>query len=163
MTPSETPGLPDSVERLQAEVERLRSALVAQEHASRRQYDMLDALFVRSTAAISVNRISDGAFVDVNRRWERLTGYSWQEAMGRTTLDLGFWSSKEARDTAFGHLAQSDLPPHQEVPFTTRDGRKLLLLMTGTRLNLSGVPHAVVYLNDITEHKAAQALSLIHI
>ncbi|WP_294764824.1 bifunctional diguanylate cyclase/phosphodiesterase [uncultured Rhodoferax sp.] len=121
---------------------------------------MLDALFVRSTAAISVNRISDGAFVDVNRRWERLTGYSWQEAMGRTTLDLGFWSSKEARDTAFGHLAQSDLPPHQEVPFTTRDGRKLLLLMTGTRLNLSGVPHAVVYLNDITEHKAAQATLL---
>jgi diguanylate cyclase (GGDEF)-like protein/PAS domain S-box-containing protein len=151
------PVSPDTPEALQAELARLRSALTAAESAARRQYDMLDALFVRSPAAISVNRLSDGCFVDVNRHWEQVTGYSWQDAVGRTSLELGFWPSLEARDLALTRLMTDDDPDHRpEAPFTTKDGRKVLFVMNGTRIDIAGEPHVAVYLTDITLQREAE-------
>ena len=154
---AEQPLNPETPEALQAELARLHSALGAAESAARRQYDMLDALFVRSPAAISVNRASDGCFVDVNRHWEQVTGYSWQDAVGHTSLELGFWPSQETSDAAFARLMVPDSSHRPEVPFTTKYGRKVLLVMNGTRIDIAGEPHVAVYLNDITLQREAEA------
>ena len=138
------------------EIARLQSAITSVESGARRQYDMLDALFVRSPAAISLSRLSDGCFVDVNAHWEQVTGYSWAEAVGKTALDLGFWADPAARDAAFARAAELDDKHQVEVPFTTRDGREVLFQMEGTRLVLAGELHVVVYLHDITLQRQAQ-------
>ncbi len=138
------------------EIARLQSAITSVESGARRQYDMLDALFVRSPAAISLSRLSDGRFVDVNAHWEQVTGYSWAEAVGKTALDLGFWADPAARDAAFARAAELNGKHQVEVPFTTRDGREVLFQMEGTRLVLAGELHVVVYLHDITLQRQAQ-------
>ena len=139
------------------EIARLEQALASVESGARRQYDMLDALFVRSPAAISLTRLSDGCFVDVNAHWERVTGYSWAQAVGKTALELGFWPNAAARDAAFARAAELEGKHQVEVPYTTPDGREVLFQMEGTRLSLAGELHVVVYLHDITLQRQAQA------
>ena len=138
------------------EIARLEDALASAESGARRQYDMLDALFVRSPAAISLTRMSDGCFVDVNAHWEQVTGYRWADAVGKTALELGFWSNAAARDAAFARAAELRGKHQVEVPFTTPDGRQVLFQMEGTRLSLAGELHVVVYLHDITLQRQAQ-------
>ncbi|HCX83367.1 MAG: hypothetical protein A3E00_07510 [Curvibacter sp. RIFCSPHIGHO2_12_FULL_63_18] len=138
------------------EIARLEGALASVESGARRQYDMLDALFVRSPAAISLSRFSDGCFVDVNAHWEAVTGYRWADAVGKTALELGFWPDVVARDAAFARAAGQDGNHQIEIPFTTRDGREVLFRMEGTRLELAGELHMVVYLHDITLQRQAE-------
>ena len=47
-------------------------------------------VFAASPVSISIIRQSDGRLVDVNPAWERTTGVSRDEAVGRTHLEMGF-------------------------------------------------------------------------
>ncbi|MDZ7919639.1 EAL domain-containing protein [Rhodoferax sp.] len=153
---TELPWAQRSLAECAREIARLEQALASVESGARRQYDMLDALFVRSPAAISLTRLSDGCFVDVNAHWERVTGYTWAQAVGKTALELGFWPNAAARDAAFARAAELEGKHRVEVPYTTPDGREVLFQMEGTRLSLAGELHVVVYLHDITLQRQAQ-------
>ena len=55
----------------------------AREIAARSE-QLLGVLFDNSPMPIGMTRCSDGILVDVNQEWTRLTGYSREEAVGRT-------------------------------------------------------------------------------
>lgn len=139
-----------------SELERLRAQVQSLEAASRRQYDMLEALFARSPVAISVQRYADGAFVDVNARWQQLTEFNWEEATQSSSVDLGFWPDVHARNAALDELRNNPELAGVEINFTTRSGEELLLEWRGALMNIGGEPHVVVYLTDITAQRIAQ-------
>ena len=89
------------------ELDGLRTANASLERVNRRQFDMLQALFLHSPAAISLQSVEDGRFVDVNIQWQRLTGYSWEQATSSTSLSLGFWPDIESRNRALAELEAS--------------------------------------------------------
>ncbi len=57
-----------------------------------------EALFMASPIAASVSRLSDGRLVAVNDAWLALTGLRREDAIGRTTVEIGHWTSEEARE-----------------------------------------------------------------
>jgi len=134
----------------------LRAELQSLELVNRRQYDMLEALFAQSPAAISVQRLDDGAMVDVNARWQQLTGYSWEEATRSTSVELGFWPDLETRNAALAEIAADPLAAGIEINFRTKEGEELLLEWRGTQMQIAGEPHLLVYLADITAQRIAQ-------
>ncbi|ARV18170.1 Cyclic di-GMP phosphodiesterase Gmr [Curvibacter sp. AEP1-3] len=144
-TPPELPG----IDALQAELRSL-------ELVSRRQYDMLEALFAQSPAAISVQRLDDGAIIDVNARWQQLTGYTWEEATRSTSVSLGFWPDIEARNAALREMQANPMAGGVEISFLTRNGEELLLEWRGSIMHIAGEPHVLVYLSDITAQRIAQ-------
>lgn len=147
-----------SVPALQAEVQRLQAALQSTEAAAHRQYDLLDALFVRSPAAISLTRLSDGSFVDVNARWLQITGFTRQEVLGRTPHELGMGAADAAQDD-WGSWLRNMGAGKLALALTTRDGRHVRFEMQGAHIHVLGEPHAVVHLQDTTlEHQALQAV-----
>ena len=73
-----------------------------------RSEQMLGVLFAGSPMAIGISRRDDGMLVDVNEEWARLTGYSREEAVGRTVTELGIWEDGAARERAWGRLRWID-------------------------------------------------------
>ena len=73
--------------------------------AAGHQQALLVQILHNSPVAVALTRASDGVIVDVNAEWTRLTGYARNEALGRTTVDLGFWADSGDRSA----LAQSGL------------------------------------------------------
>ena len=51
--------------------------------------------FYASPDAILIARLEDGRIVEANLGFERLTGYSPEEALGKSTLELGIYPSAE--------------------------------------------------------------------
>ncbi|GAA6131335.1 EAL domain-containing protein [Halopseudomonas sabulinigri] len=54
--------------------------------------------FHASPDGLLITRRSDGMLLDVNDGFTRITGYSRQAALGKSTLDLGLWSDTADRE-----------------------------------------------------------------
>ncbi|MEY3446052.1 MAG: hypothetical protein RIR45_807 [Pseudomonadota bacterium] len=122
-----------------------------------RAQQQLAAMFSQSPAAIALNRESDGGYVDVNEEWSRLTGYSLQEVMGRTTIDLGFWADTRQRDAMARTIAEHGRLRNFELPFVRADGTRLMLQLTVNRIELGDSPYFLSYFTDITAKRKVQA------
>ena len=141
---------------LLTEIATLKAALHSSEEFVRRQYDMLDALFVNSPAAIALLRLSDGCFVDVNAQWKKLTGYDWKTVVGHSPLAINMWQNSSACDAALAYLSHADGERMLEIPFLTHDARLLQLQLEGSPMVIAGDLHAVVYFADVTAKREAQ-------
>lgn len=113
-----------------------------------------EALFMASPIAASVSRLSDGRLVAVNDAWLALTGLRREDAIGRTTVEIGHWTSEEARDRFV-----SDLPFSGRLhELRLRDGVRHRVRLHTTVLECTPEPLALVYLTEATrEHEAEEA------
>ncbi|GGC93345.1 hypothetical protein GCM10011396_45800 [Undibacterium terreum] len=66
--------------------------------------------------AISITRVSDSRIMDINDRFEEVIGYSREETIGKTSLDLKFWVDRSERD----RLGKQVLEQRTVTDFPTR-------------------------------------------
>ncbi len=114
-------------------------------------------IFEASPNAITITRLRDQRFTEVNPAFTRLTGYSREEALGKTSAELHLWADESARENAQRLLQQNNgyIPP-QEAVFLRKDGYALPGLISAAVINLDGEPHVLSIVHDISEIKRAQ-------
>ena len=66
----------------------------AAEEAVRRSEAMLSHLVATSPDVITLTDLATGRYAMVNQTFERLTGYSAAEVVGRTSVELGIWGAR---------------------------------------------------------------------
>ena len=128
----------------------------AAEDAIRRSEARFQRTFHASPDAIIVTRLSDGTILDVNEGFTRLSGWTPEEAEGRTTLDLDIWVNLEDRQRMQALVRDQGHYSDLEAPFRTRDGRILSGLQSGMVLEMDGVTALLTYTRDITAQKEIQ-------
>ncbi len=124
--------------------------------ASRHNRALLAQILQNSPVAVALTRSADGAIVDVNAEWSRLTGYAREQALGRTTVALGFWHDDSDRAQALRSLDQHGVVQNPESRMHTRDGRHVVTAMHGARIDIGGERHILVYLLDMTARSQAE-------
>jgi PAS domain S-box-containing protein len=126
------------------------------EEALRASEEKFSKTFEASPDAININRL-DGTYLDVNLAYSRLSGWSREETLGRTTMDLNLWVNLEDRTRmqemiqAEGHFVGF------EASFRMKDGSIRTGLVSGTLIPVAGETCLLTITRDITERKAAEA------
>ena len=46
---------------------------------------------------ININRLSDGMYISVNEGFTRILGYTEEDAIGRTSIEMNIWVNPEER------------------------------------------------------------------
>ena len=69
------------------------------------QEEKFTKAFHSSPYAILITRLANGMIMDVNRGFEKITGYLSSEAIGKTTLDLNLWVKDGDRQTVVSELS----------------------------------------------------------
>ena len=100
--------------------------------------------------------VKTGRVIDVNESALRLSGYTREEIIGRTSLDIGVFNSEEHRKAAIGALLQTGHAPSLELNFPLKNGETRLLLCSAALLELAGEQCIVIACSDITERKEAE-------
>ncbi len=118
---------------------------------------LLVAVIAHSPIAISLTRACDGKYVNVNTEWSNITGYLREEALGRTSLEVGIWPSAEGRSTVLAPMQTHGRVRDIEITIQAKDGRSLDLLMHGASVEFEGEPHYLMFLTDVTVERQTRA------
>jgi two-component system, cell cycle sensor histidine kinase and response regulator CckA len=129
----------------------------AREEAALHESDTRFArVFQSSPAPMSISDRASGRFIDVNDAFARQFGYTRDELVGRTSVDLGFWPEAGQRDRLVAELGGG--MQNREVRFRRKDGRPFDAYCWAVPLPFDGQDGILVQVADITAlHRAQEA------
>ena len=116
------------------------------------------ATFEVNPTAISILRLSDLRFNDVNESFLRLTGYSRDEVIGKTAADLGLFMEYTKRDAALRQMrrSRSDQVVEHEASLRIKTGEQRQVLSEGRIISFASDLHLIDTYLDITDRKRSE-------
>jgi PAS domain S-box-containing protein len=147
LVPAVERELRDAVER--RERRRAAEALGASEERFAKAFHL-------SPLSIAISTLSDGVYREVNDSFLRFTGYTREEAIGRTSVDLKLWVDERIRQKIRKQLAAGNELRELPAVLRTRSGALRDVLYSAVTIQLGGVDHVLSLALDITARKRAE-------
>jgi diguanylate cyclase (GGDEF)-like protein/PAS domain S-box-containing protein len=125
------------------------------EEALRHSEERFRKVFETTPVIFSITRERDFVFVDVNDAFCETTGWTREEAMGRTDVELGLWPDLDERQAMVAALLAQGALHDVEWRVRTRRGDIRHILGSTERMRLGHEPCVLVVGQDVTERKRA--------
>jgi len=106
--------------------------------------------------SITIFRLHDGTVIDVNEGFERITGISREEAIGRTTRDLGLWADAQDWRRFLQTIKRDGRIRDFESTIRSRSGKVIAFQASAESFNLNGRAHVVSVARDISQSRQRQ-------
>ena len=145
-------GQPRYWQGLKIDITRRKEA----ELQARQSEERFSKAFRASPIAISITRLSDGLFTDVNDSFLRILGYTRAEVLGRTALDMNIFASAEERTKFIQLLLDQGEIRDYEMTTVTKSGQAIHALFSSEIIELDGEEYALATILDITDRKRAE-------
>lgn len=113
--------------------------------------------FIASPYSLTITRLEDGCYLEVNAGFERLSGYRREEALGRTSVELGLWVGPEDRAELLRRVAEHGVVRGMETRLRNRQGEELNVIYNVDPIQLGGQPCLLSVTEDITERRRTEA------
>lgn len=127
------------------------------EAALRSSEEKFAKVFHASPLAITITRLADSRFIEVNETFVHITGYKREEVLGRTLVEVGLWVESAQRTAGLLQLQAGDAMRNTEVRFRMKDGNERICLSSAELLEINGQTCVVTVVTDITERKQVEA------
>jgi PAS domain S-box-containing protein len=111
---------------------------------------MLSHLFATSPDCITLTEMSTGRYAMVNAAFTRLYGYSADEVIGRTSLEIGLWHDPEARGRLLAALERDGKVVDMPAEFVSRTGTRVSTLISAGRFVMDQRSYLVLNTRDVT-------------
>lgn len=147
-------GRLEEIQSVGRDITKRKRAEEAQRESERR----FSALFEASPVSIAVTRLRDSRIVDVNPAWLEATGFTREEVIGRTPLELNVWVHPDDRRRLLAMLHKEGRVLNLEVPMRCKSGAVVVMLLSAEQIGVAGEPHMLSLAQDITERKRAEEL-----
>jgi len=113
-------------------------------------------IFYSSPDATVISRYDDRIIVNVNEGFTSLFGFTADEAIGKTSIELNIWSSLDDRINIASKLDLRGFCRDYEAVLKRKNGEHINVLISAKKIRLQGVPHILIITHDITERKRSE-------
>lgn len=110
-------------------------------------------IFYTSPNSITIHRM-DGTYVDVNEQFSELTGYAYEDVVGKTTKDINIWINPNDREKLLEDISRNGFVENLEADFRMRNGNVRTGLISASIITLNAEEHIISVIRDITERDA---------
>lgn len=131
----------------------------AQEAALRQSQALHQAMFQAVPDYLTVSDLADGRLIEVNAGFERTTGWSRQEAIGRTSIDLQVISADFRNRLMKAMQANQGVVKDFESEVHRKDGSVWSGSGSAAAFSVDGQGYLIGIIRDVTQAKA-QAMAL---
>ncbi len=113
-------------------------------------------VFRANPQPMSLTTLATGRYIDVNESFLAMSGYTRDEVIGRTSLELRVWETPDARAEFIRELTKGRSLVNKETKFRAKDGSFRVLLSSAEKLEIAGEECLLVASSDVTERVATQ-------
>ena len=125
------------------------------EEALRKSEARLSAAFHTVPDSVLITRFSDGRIVEVNESCVARLGFSEEEMLGKTTVELGIWADQEDRMRFVAELNRRGEVSNFEGEFREKDGERFPGFISGQTLEAGGQRMILNVIHDGSDRKLA--------
>lgn len=130
----------------------------AEEHI-RTAEERMEKAFHNSPEWITITTVEEGRYIEVNDAFEQATGYSRDEAIGKTSVELGLWVNPDDRMRFVDIFEKNGYLKNEEIFLRMRSGETRTLLWSAQSIKAKGERCMLNVVRDITEKiKTEEAL-----
>ncbi len=125
------------------------------EAALRQSEEKFGRIFQSHPDAIVLTSM-EGHILEANAGFTRLTGYSFEEVRGRTTIEINFWADLTDRERFIRVLRSEGSAAECEARIRHRSGELRTCLISGDVMEIDGASVIVGLMRDITRRREAE-------
>ncbi|OPX88092.1 MAG: Sporulation kinase E [Pelotomaculum sp. PtaB.Bin104] len=126
------------------------------EEALRLSEEKFSKAFYDNQTLMSITRLKDGVFIDVNQCFAETMGYCREEMIGKSVYDLDIWADLKDRQSFVKQFSKSDLIKNSEYKIKKKTGGIVYVLTTFNLIDLGSEKCLLGSAIDITEQKKAE-------
>ncbi|RPJ62736.1 MAG: PAS domain S-box protein [Dehalococcoidia bacterium] len=115
--------------------------------------EQFELIFNTSPDAVMITGRHNDMIVNVNDGFAALTGFSRDEAIGQSIVELNIWQNPADLPEAFEKLKTKGSCHNIEIVLKTRSGGRIDSAISARIITLQGVPHIISIIRDISELK----------
>ena len=112
--------------------------------------------FMTGMDAFYWSTLEEGRIIDVNPVFEEVWGYTREEAIGRTSLELGLYSNPADRTKMVSELKDKGQVKDLVLKGKRKDGRLITVSLSLSMITLHNQQYILGVIRDITEKKRAE-------
>lgn len=127
------------------------------EKALRLSEEKFAKAFQCSPVEIVIKTIEEGRYIEVNRAFERDTGFTRAESIGRTSTELGLWDNPADPAEVVESMKRNGRVHEVEVKSRNKSGDLRLMRFSAEPIQIAGERCMLAVCEDITERKKAEA------
>jgi PAS domain S-box-containing protein len=122
-------------------------------------HEQFKAAFQLTPDFMSISRLSDGTYVEVNAAFERITGLRREDTLGRTSIEVGVWHDPQAREALVQAFQDTGSLHEYFILINGRGGQVREALVNAATFEARGERYMIALLRDVTDDRvAARAL-----
>lgn len=119
--------------------------------------DLFEKLFQLTPAAVSLSELETGIYRQINQSYCDLIGYTREQIIGKSSMELGIWRTPIDRPTLIKELEARGWTASFEATIYASDG-SLKHVISGNRVfQLDGKPMLLALLIDVTDKKIMES------
>ncbi|MGE5499939.1 MAG: response regulator, partial [Syntrophothermus sp.] len=120
------------------------------EHRLRETNDRVTSIVRLIPSSLSITTFEEGNYLEVNEAFEKITGFSKDEVIGKSVVDLGIMDGL-VRDRIKNEIETTGSVSNFEVHIRKKSGEVISGLFAGRIINMEGKTALLSVITDITE------------
>jgi len=121
------------------------------ERALKESRELFSNAFRLGMEAISIIRLEDHTYIEVNEAFLHITGYDYYDVIGKTASEIDLWVDESNLDNMIEDLVKNNEIRDYELFFRRKDGMVRYLSLSGTVIEFLSEPCILFSGRDITE------------
>lgn len=111
------------------------------------------AAFKTSPDAITIERLSDSLYAEINEGFTHLTGYTEDDIRAKTSAEFCVWVKNSDHEELVKRLAQNEYVSNLETQFRRKDHSIVTVLISASIIEINSEKQILSIIRDITERK----------
>ena len=126
------------------------------EYTVRESKEKFSSAFRSASYAITITQASDGKIFEANDGFFAITGYTFKDVVGKTTVELNLWDNDSDRNFVVAELSKGKTVAGLEFPFRKKSGELILGLYSAEIIIIQNKKCVLSSIIDLTARKRAE-------
>ncbi|MEM9543423.1 MAG: adenylate/guanylate cyclase domain-containing protein [Cyanobacteria bacterium P01_E01_bin.42] len=125
--------------------------------ALQRSEEKFAKAFRASPYLLGITTLAEGRILEINDTFLETSGYTLEEVIGKTAIELGFWGNVRDRAKMVATLETEGRIRNQEYAFRIASGEMRIVRLSAEKIELDGEDCLLMVAYDITERRRMEA------